>query len=112
MPKEPGPYTINGEAYDEWLQYRKSEKKKPVGSIAQHKQLLLLSQYPHDVQQAIIDTSINCGWQGLFPPKGGADGRQTGRPAHPRGPATISASTIADAGDVHNGRPQPQLFGD
>jgi hypothetical protein len=35
------------------------------------KQIKALLPYPPEVQREMIDTSINGGWQGLFPPKTG-----------------------------------------
>jgi hypothetical protein len=102
-------YTINGDAYEEFVEWRKREKKKPVGPIAQKKHFALLSQYPHDVQQEIVDRSINSGWQGLFPPRGGDNGRPGSRSSYPRQPASVSISSLADAGDEHGGRAESQL---
>lgn len=68
-------HAINEDAYSEWLEYRRLECKKKVGPIAEKKQRRLLANYPPNIQQYIIDTSINAGWQGLFPPKGMAISR-------------------------------------
>jgi hypothetical protein len=63
-------HPINQEAWEEWIEFRRVEKKKKVGPIAEKKQHKMLSQYPPEIQQEIIDSSIMNSYQGLFPPKG------------------------------------------
>jgi len=63
------PDGINQPAWNEWVVYRKS-KKKTVSAAAAKKQFKLLSNYAFDVQQQIIDQSIQNDYQGLFGPKG------------------------------------------
>jgi len=63
------PDGINQTAWTEWLSYRIT-KKKPVSQKAATKQFKLLSNYAFDVQQQIIDQSIQNDYQGLFEPKG------------------------------------------
>lgn len=55
-------------AWFEWEEFRKKEKKKPIGPISAKKQLKLLAQYPDDAVD-MIETAINSSWQGLFAPK-------------------------------------------
>jgi len=62
-------YPLNLQAWDEWVRFRHKEKRKKIGPMAAVKQQKLLVQYPPDVQQEIIDSSIMNSWQGLFPPK-------------------------------------------
>lgn len=69
------PEGINQPAWNEWIEYRKS-KKKTVSSAAAKKQFKLLTDYAFDVQQQIIDQSIQNDYQGLFAPKGGINGSQ------------------------------------
>lgn len=74
------PDGINQPAWNEWIEYRKS-KKKTVSPAAAKKQFKLLSDYDFDVQQQIIDQSIQNDYQGLFEPKGNTNGQnQSGRP--------------------------------
>lgn len=53
--------------WQEWLDYRKSVKKK-VSALAAKKQIKFLSQYDLATAIAVIDQSIANDWQGLFPP--------------------------------------------
>jgi hypothetical protein len=76
------PDGINQPAWIEWIEYRKS-KKKTVSPAAAKKQFKLLSNYAFDVQQQIIDQSIQNDYQGLFEPKGNTNGQNQsgGNPA-------------------------------
>jgi hypothetical protein len=62
-------HEINGEAWEEWDEFRRVELRKKIGPIAKKKQQKLLAQYSQAIQQEIMDTSINAGWAGLFHPK-------------------------------------------
>ena len=55
--------------WDEWLEHRR-DKRLSMSPRALKKQLKLLAGYDTETQREIIDTSINAGWEGLFPPKG------------------------------------------
>jgi len=63
------PMFINVEAWEEWCEYRRVEKKNKVGPMGAKKQHDMLREYTHEEQQEIIDTSIAAGWTGLFPLK-------------------------------------------
>ena len=63
------PIGININAWNEWVDFRKS-KKKPISKKAADKQFKLLANYPAHIQQSIIDNSITNDYQGLFEPKG------------------------------------------
>ena len=63
------PDGINQPAWNEWIEFRKS-KKKPVSQKAADKQFKLLTNHAFEVQQQIIDQSIQNDYQGLFEPKG------------------------------------------
>ena len=67
------PDGINVNAWNEWLDYRRA-KKKTVSPKAAKKQFELLSDYALDVQQQIINQSIQNDYQGLFAPKGNNNG--------------------------------------
>ena len=56
--------SINIEACEEWLSYKKYKTKAPIT-----KTLNFLSKYPKETQQQIVNTSIMNGYKGLFPPK-------------------------------------------
>ena len=62
-------HELNMEAWQEWCEWRRLEKKIKIGPIAAKKQRQMLAQYPPAVQQAIIDRSIANSYQGLFPPR-------------------------------------------
>ena len=78
------PNGINQPAWNEWIAYRKSKKKK-VSQAAAKKQFKLLLNYDLLTQQQIIDQSIQNDYQGLFAPKGNTNEQQnkSGRPATP-----------------------------
>ncbi len=60
------PQGINIDAWAEWMKYKGGK----LGQIAKDKQWELLANYSKADQQAIINASLNSGWQGLFPLKG------------------------------------------
>ena len=76
------PTVINREAWSEWIEYRKQAKKKMTEATVK-KQHAMLSRFSKDVQQEIIDSSIQNGWTGLFEPKerNNASPRPNGDPA-------------------------------
>ena len=59
------PDGINAVAWNEWVDYRKT-KKKVISQAAATKQFKLLTNYALDVQQQIINQSIQNDYQGLF----------------------------------------------
>jgi hypothetical protein len=61
--------TLPTEEWGEWLAHRR-EKRLSMSPRALKKQLKLLAKYDTESQRDMIDTSINAGWEGLFPPKG------------------------------------------
>jgi hypothetical protein len=64
------PAGINLEAWNEWVEFRKHEKKKAVSKSAAKKQFKLLLGYTAEQQQMVIDSSIQNDYQGLFALKG------------------------------------------
>ena len=64
------PSGINVDAWNEWVDYRKNEKKKTITKAAASKQFRLLLGYTKEQQQQVIDISIQNDYQGLFPIKG------------------------------------------
>lgn len=67
------PDALNGAAWSEWIDYRaqfrnKQGKLVPLTELAAQKTIKLLTQYPPEVQQEMVDASIRNGWQGLFKP--------------------------------------------
>ena len=83
MPEIQLPIGINTEAWDEWCEFRRIEKKKKVGPIAAKKQFKMLLKYSEEDQQVIIDNSISNGYQGLFDLKGGSN--ENNKPGTPQG---------------------------
>ncbi len=63
------PIDLNLEAWEEWCEYRRVEKKNKVGPLGAKKQHKMLIEYTYEQQQQIIDTSMASGWTGLFEPK-------------------------------------------
>ena len=63
------PIDLNLEAWEEWCEYRRVEKKNKVGPLGAKKQHKMLVEYTYEQQQQIIDTSMASGWTGLFEPK-------------------------------------------
>ena len=64
------PEGINLDAWTEWVEFRKNEKKKAVSKSAAKKQFKLLLGYTAEQQQLVIDSSIQNDYQGLFALKG------------------------------------------
>lgn len=64
--------------WEEWLEHRRA-KRMPVDSRTLRKQLAVLASYDTPTQVQIIATSINAGWQGLFPLKNVPHGTQRTR---------------------------------
>lgn len=62
-------------SWQEWLEYRRKHRY-PMTPMVLNKHLALLSSYSPAEQRAIIDNSIQAGWQGLFHPKGGKPPKQ------------------------------------
>jgi hypothetical protein len=58
------------QAWNEYLDYRKAGKFKPLQPASIKAQLKQLSEMGHDIAVEAINTSIRNGWQGIFPPKG------------------------------------------
>ena len=56
---------VNEEALQEWIKYRK-EIKKPLKSMSIDRVKKKLSKYDYNTQEAMIEQSIENGWQGLF----------------------------------------------
>lgn len=57
--------------WEEWLEHRKVKRwPRDVRTLGKH--LAALAKHTTAEQCEMIDTSINAGWQGLFPPKGAA----------------------------------------
>lgn len=57
------------EVWEEWLAHRR-DKRWSMSPRALKPQLKLLANYDTATQREIIETSMQAGWQGLFPPKG------------------------------------------
>ncbi len=63
----PVPDWVNPEAWKEWEQHRKGTKG--WSDLARTKAANRLKGHSHEVQQQIIDNSIQAGWSGLFADK-------------------------------------------
>lgn len=85
--------------WGEWIEFRRT-KRWPNDPTTLGKQLKLLAQFEPDVQRQMLDTSIQAGWQGLFPPKraAGVNGPPAAKP-RPRlmTPEEIEAEEAARA---------------
>ena len=60
-------HAVNPDAWDEFVEYRKA-KRKPVSDLARKKLWLKLQRHTAEVQQEMVDRSIENDWQGLFEP--------------------------------------------
>ena len=58
---------VNQDAWEEFTEYRKA-KRKPVSAFAQKKLWVKLQRHSPEVQQEMVDRSIENDWQGLFEP--------------------------------------------
>ena len=68
---------INEIALNDWLQYRK-EIKKPLKPMSIDRVIKKLSQHSQEIQEAMVEQSIENGWQGLFDVKRQAQPAQLG----------------------------------
>lgn len=75
--------------WQNWLAYRR-ERRFPMNPRVLKLHLAELIQYETDVQRSMINTSMNAGWQGIFPPKG------NGRAAAPRPVRNLSAPPASE----------------
>ncbi len=57
----------NIDAFNEWVQYRDTNFKKPMSDLAKQKCIKKLSLYSFDVQQAAVDKAINNDWKDVYP---------------------------------------------
>lgn len=69
------PIGLNTKAWDEWVDYRKKVRRKPVSAFAANRQFKMLLKYSEEDQQKIIDHSMDNDYQGLFELKGGQNER-------------------------------------
>lgn len=77
--------------WEQWLQVRRS-RRWPNDPITLSKQLALLAHHPAETQRAMIEQSIQAGWQGIFPLKG------NGQPVKPyRAPPTTAELEAEEA---------------
>jgi hypothetical protein len=70
LPPKELPEGIEAASWAEWIGHRR-RRRMPMDPVTLAKQIKALLPYPPEVQREMIDTSINGGWQGLFPPKTG-----------------------------------------
>jgi len=54
-------------AWQQWIDYRKELNKPYKSPMAMQKQLTTLSKYPEEIAIKMIEKSIECHWQGIFP---------------------------------------------
>ena len=59
----------NMSAFNEWVEYRDTNFKKPMSDLAKQKCINKLSKYSFDVQQAAVDKAINNDWKDVYPAK-------------------------------------------
>jgi len=57
------------DAWEEWLSVRR-KRRWPVDDITLTKQLRILAPFDTEAQREMLNTSIQAGWQGVFPLKG------------------------------------------
>jgi hypothetical protein len=70
-------------AWQEWLDFRRKVKRKPVSATAAGKQLKELADWGQAGAIASIQQSIKNDWQGLFPPDGKKPENERDRPLKP-----------------------------
>ena len=85
-PDSPIQGTDGADVWREWIEHRK-RKRWPCDETTLRKQLKMLAPFDNATRVQIIETSINAGWQGLFPPKG---------PAKPSAPPKREREPTAD----------------
>lgn len=71
----PLPDGLNLEAWDDWIKFRRQAKMKKYAPVTVKNRTKQLALLPHDRQREIIQYSIDNGYAGLFPDRGGSDGK-------------------------------------
>jgi hypothetical protein len=61
--------TLPSDEWKEWIEHRK-RRRWPSDPTTLRKQLKLLAKHDTATQRAMLDNSMQAGWQGLFEPKG------------------------------------------
>lgn len=65
--------TLPQDAWAEWLEHRR-KKRWPNDATTLQKQLKVLAPFDQEIQRQMLETSIQAGWQGIFPPRGSSPG--------------------------------------
>jgi len=68
------------EAWKDWLIYRKTEKKSPVGPVGASRQANKLSLYTPRGAAAMLNQSMERGYTGIFPAEGHLPSTKTPEP--------------------------------
>lgn len=58
-----------GVKWEEWLEYRRKEKRQPVGPKLQKRQLEKLATFGEAGARQSLEEAMTAGWTGFFPPK-------------------------------------------
>lgn len=61
--------SLPGDTWAEWLEVRR-KRRWPVDATTLTKQLEILAPFDTEAQRGMLNTSMQAGWQGVFPPKG------------------------------------------
>ncbi len=69
----PLPDGLNLEAWEEWITFRRQAKMKKYAPVTVKSRTLKLCQLSHERQREIIQYSIDNGYAGLFPDRGGSN---------------------------------------
>ena len=88
--------------WQEWIAFRKT-KRWPCDPVTLNKQMKVLARHDTATQAAMLENSIQAGWQGIFPPKAGA------KPAPPAPQPPPTEEQIAEARADAQRKMQAQL---
>lgn len=97
------PNAVNFASWSDWVHFRR-EKRKALSARAAGMQIKMLSEYPYQIQEQIINSSIQNDYQGLFAPKGGSNGQnQPARQSRADRSTSATQQLLAYADALENG---------
>jgi len=92
---------LNKESWNDYIEYRKEQKMRKLRDKSESRLILWLSNYSHETQADIVDTTIRNGWIGLFPPKDVKHEKKTPRTNEEWEKLGISKGIIARRGETY-----------
>jgi hypothetical protein len=92
--------TLPKDEWQEWIEHRK-RRRWPSDPTTLRKQLKALAKHDTATQREMLDTSMQAGWQGLFPPKTNGKAQPPAKRERPPTPDEVAAARRQAAADNH-----------